>query len=136
MLTKSGPVIVKEGACAACAVPTKQVHHRDFPEIWSEAGTAIEALAHLAKRLSSARDGARSEWQRGLIEHAITDISEFLETLVEKSQHAETPCRCSPRGLDPSASAQPMTTQARKRASKVGSPSRPARRRPTLHGSA
>jgi hypothetical protein len=136
MLTKPSPVIVKEGECTSCAVPTKQVHHRDFPEIWAEAGTAIEGLAHLAKRMSSARESARTEWQRGLIEHAITDIAEFIETLADKQSADEAKCRCGVRGPVTSASPLLEKSAARTRKSRVGQKSQPAAKRPSIRGKA
>lgn len=130
MSTKPSPVIVKPGECASCAVPTKQVHHRDFPEIWAEAGSAFEGLTHLAKRLSSARDGALSAWHRALIDHAIADIAELLENTEATDPDGESLCRCGPRGPDPSAS--PLPEPVPSRASRKGATSADARRRPSL----
>jgi hypothetical protein len=54
------------------------VHHRDFPEIWSEAGSAAEAARLLIGKLSNASETTPSDWQRDTILQAMQDVSELL----------------------------------------------------------
>lgn len=108
MLTNSSPVIVKDGVCACCSVHTKQIHHRSFPEIWTESGSVVEGLAHLTNQLSRARDGAGSTWHRDTIEQAIVDVAEYLDSLAEAQSGGETSCRCNAQGPEPSALVRPV----------------------------
>jgi hypothetical protein len=97
MLTDQGRVIVEDAVCAGCAVHTKQVHHRDFPEIRAECGSVAEAVAHLAGQLSFARDGTQSNWHHELIDRAIADVAEFLDSLAEARPTDEAFCQCGAR---------------------------------------
>jgi hypothetical protein len=97
MLTEQSRVIVEDAVCAGCAVHTKQVHHRDFPEIRAECGSIAEAVAHLAGQLSSARDGTQSHWHHELIDRAIADVAEFLNALAQVRQADEAACQCGAR---------------------------------------
>jgi hypothetical protein len=97
MSTDHESVIVEDGLCAHCAVHTKQVHHRDFPELRAECGTVAEAVTHLAGQLSRDREGARSGWHRESIDRAIADVAKFLASLVEAAHVASASCRCGAR---------------------------------------
>ncbi len=107
MLTTPSSVVVKEGECACCAMHTKQIHHRNFPEIWAQSDSVAEGLAHLTNQLSRARDGACGRSHRESIEQAITDVAEFLETLTKAGVESEPSCRCGANGSDPLASPFP-----------------------------
>src|SRR5438045_208218 len=78
MSTDPSRVIVQDGVCGRCAVPIKQVHHRDFPEIRAECGSVAEGLAYLAGLLSRAREDAGSAWHREVIDQAKADIEALL----------------------------------------------------------
>jgi cytochrome c553 len=90
-------VIVGDSVCARCAVPTKQVHHRDFPEIRVEGGSVAEGAAQLAERLARARENIGSVWHREAIEQAMADVAAFLDTLADAGQESEDSCRCAVR---------------------------------------
>ena len=98
--TDASPVVVDDGVCGCCSVHTKQVHHRDFPEIWAEAGTVAEGASHLAGELARARDSVGGAWHREAIDRASADVSDFLGTLAEAGQEGEASCRCGARGPD------------------------------------
>lgn len=68
-------VIVSSGATAH----TAQVHHRDFPEIRADGGSAKEAAAHLANKLTLALDTALTDWRRETIGRAIADVEAFVK---------------------------------------------------------
>ncbi len=102
MLDDDGRVVVEDGLCTQCAVSAKQVHHRDFPEIRAECGSAAEGASHLAGQLSVYREGAQSAWHRELIDRAIADVAEFLDTLGETERDPEMVCRCGARVAGPS----------------------------------
>ncbi|MBX6313270.1 MAG: hypothetical protein IRY99_10210 [Isosphaeraceae bacterium] len=76
-------IIVEAGECACQSVHTTRVHHRDFPEIWSEASSASEGAEYLAKQLARAAESARSQWHRDAIQNATADVNEFLKALRE-----------------------------------------------------
>jgi hypothetical protein len=54
------------------------VHHRDFPEIRAEAGSAQEAAGHLVNKLVCALDSALTDWRRQSVEQAIADVRAFV----------------------------------------------------------
>jgi len=68
-------VIVSSGATAH----TAQVHHRDFPEIRADGGSAKEAAALLASKLTLALDTALTDWRRESIGQAIADVEAFVK---------------------------------------------------------
>jgi hypothetical protein len=74
-------VIVIQGDCACHSVHTTKVHHRDFPEIWTEAGSPLEGAAYLIGCLSRAQDAFRTSWHRLALDEAIADVEAFLEAL-------------------------------------------------------
>jgi hypothetical protein len=55
------------------------VHHRDFPEIRAEAGSAPEAAGHLVNKLVCALDSALTDWRRQSVEQAIADVRAFVD---------------------------------------------------------
>jgi hypothetical protein len=101
MLDEEVRVVVEDGSCTLCAVPTKLVHHRDFPEIQAECGSVAEGAAYLAGRLSLDREGVASAWHRELIDHAIADVAAFLDALAERPQDIPSACRCTARIAGP-----------------------------------
>jgi len=54
------------------------VHHRDFPEIRAEAGSAGEAAGHLVNKLVCALDSALTDWRRQTLDQAIADVRAYL----------------------------------------------------------
>jgi len=75
METDLSRVIVSSGATAH----TAQVHHRDFPEIRADGGSAKEAAAHLASKLTLALDTALTDWRRETIGQAIAEVEAFVK---------------------------------------------------------
>ena len=68
-------VIVSSGATEH----TAQVHHRDFSEICADGGSAKEAAAHLASKLTLALDTALTDWRRQTLGQAIADVEAFVK---------------------------------------------------------
>ncbi|MHC5543010.1 hypothetical protein ACYOEI_32715 [Singulisphaera rosea] len=97
MLDDDGLVVVEDGLCHQCAVSTKQIHHRNFPEIRAECGSALDGATHLARRLSLYREGAQNAWHRELLDRAIADVTSFLEALAEEEEESVEACRCDVR---------------------------------------
>jgi hypothetical protein len=58
---------------------TTRVHHRDFPEIRADGGTAKEAAAHLANKLALALDTALTDWRRQTLGQAIADVDAYVK---------------------------------------------------------
>lgn len=100
MLTDQSHLIVEDSLCASCSVHTIRVHHREFPEIRAECGSVIEGVTYLLVQLTCSRENIQSNWRRELIDRAIADASEFLETLVEAGLNNEASCRCAPHITD------------------------------------
>jgi hypothetical protein len=57
---------------------TSFVHHRDFPEIRAEGGSAKEAASNLINKLACTLDSALTDWRRETIDHAIADVKAFV----------------------------------------------------------
>ncbi len=93
-------VVVKEGFCSQCLMPSKQVHHCHFPEIRAACNSIVEGHTHLIELLNRYRDGAQSLWHRGTIDTALSDVKASLESLQPESTLDEMPCRCEPRVND------------------------------------
>lgn len=74
-------IVVQDSPCAVCAIPTKRVFHRDFPELWAEGGSAVEGAERLAWQLAQALDGAPGHWHRFSLQKAVSDVVEFLTNL-------------------------------------------------------
>ena len=75
METDLSHVIVSSGATAH----TAQVHHRDFSEIRADGGSAKEAAALLANKLTLALDTALTDWRRETLAQAIADVEAFVK---------------------------------------------------------
>jgi hypothetical protein len=75
MATDSTKVIVTTSGSST----TTCVHHRDFPEIRVEAGSAREAAAHLVNKLAAALDSALTDWRRQTLNQAVADVQAFLD---------------------------------------------------------
>jgi hypothetical protein len=94
-------LVVTEGRCV-CGMPTAHVHHRDFPEHWTEGASPGEAAATLAERLNRARESCPSGWHRDGLSRAIDDLNAFRGTLSEagggqaKGSQAEGPAPAAP----------------------------------------
>jgi hypothetical protein len=54
-------------------------HHRIFPEVQGEGGSAGAAATRLAELLSLSLDNAPSDWRRDMILEAIEDVRAFAE---------------------------------------------------------
>jgi hypothetical protein len=89
-------VLVEEGLCSRCFVPTKALHHCHFPEIRTESGSLIERARHLSNRLALYREGAQSAWHREELDFALADVAEFLKSLRADPQ-TQVHCQCAPR---------------------------------------
>jgi hypothetical protein len=92
MLAKTSPVMVKECKCATSPVLIKQIHHRDFPQLHTEAASVAEGVARLAGLLSLTWDCTGSRRRRETMEQAIADVADFLMSLDE----AEPNCLSKP----------------------------------------
>jgi hypothetical protein len=75
MDTPLSQVIVTPSASSSSVV----VHHRDFPEIRAEAGSAKEAAGHLVNKLACALDSALTDWRRKRVDEAIADVKAYVE---------------------------------------------------------
>lgn len=96
MNATSDRLIVHEGRCACGTVHTMQIHHRDFPELWAEGGTIREGADYLRFQLLRSRECEPTGWHRAAVDVALTDLDEFLRTLVEAepdwSRRESCPC--------------------------------------------
>jgi hypothetical protein len=81
MATPSSKLIATRGICACHSVHTTLVHHRDFPELWAEGGTTVEAARYLAQMLSNALADCSSAWRREAIVEALSDVAEYIAEL-------------------------------------------------------
>lgn len=96
MKTDASRVLVEDGLCSRCFVPTKTLHHRHFPEIRAECGSLVEGARHLTNRLGFYREGAQSAWHREELDFALADVAEFLNALTPELQ-SRAECTCAPR---------------------------------------
>jgi hypothetical protein len=92
MLAETSPVMVKECRWASSPVSIKQIHHRDFPQLHTEAASVAEGVARLAGLLSLTWDCAGTRRRREMMEQAIADVADFLMSLEE----AEPKCLSKP----------------------------------------
>jgi hypothetical protein len=81
MFAESSPVMVTECKFASGAVPLKQIHHRDFPQLHTESASVEDGVARLAGLLSLTWDCAGSRRRREMMEQAIADVADFLMSL-------------------------------------------------------
>jgi hypothetical protein len=79
--TGTSRVFVTSGLCGCHSVPTTQVHHGDFPEVWAEGETPADAADFLIKQLTRNLDSAASLRRRGAVESAINDVRAFAASL-------------------------------------------------------
>ncbi len=87
-------VIVVDAVCKHCGIPTKEVHHRHFPEIRAECATVAEAVAHLAHLLGGYLEGAQSSWHRETLDLAISDVEARLLSLDGDERSSDEGCLC------------------------------------------
>lgn len=111
MLADQNSVIVEDALCSRCGVPSKEMHHRHFPEIRSVCGSIAEGAAHLHNQLLLHREGAQDPWHRETIDVAVAEVAAFRESLSEAALTSEAPCSCAPRpdiviGSEPQGSSQ------------------------------
>jgi hypothetical protein len=81
MFTDLSRVHIHRGRFACLTMNTTHVHHRDFPEIWTEGGSAAEATGLLISKLSMASETTPSDWQRSAILQAMSDVRDLLREL-------------------------------------------------------
>jgi hypothetical protein len=74
MENSQNAVIVTSGA----TTNSSRVHHRTFPEIQADGGSAKDAASHLAHKLSLAMDTALTDWRRQTLGQAIADVEAFV----------------------------------------------------------
>lgn len=74
-------IIVSEGPCEAHGTANICVHHRDFPENWTEGETPAIAARHLLNLFKKNLDSVAGSRHRETVEQAIADIEEFLVEL-------------------------------------------------------
>ena len=76
---KAIPLVV-DMSCIDTGLPSKHVHHRDFPEIRGVGGSIRECVIQLTFQLARAREHARESWQRDAIDLAILDVNTFRDS--------------------------------------------------------
>jgi hypothetical protein len=86
MLADTSPVMVEEHKSACGPVSIKQIHHRDFPQLHTEAASVAEGVANLAGLLSLTWDCAGSRRRQEMMEQAIADVADFFMSLEEAEQ--------------------------------------------------
>ena len=86
MVTDIDQVIVETGECACRSVHINHIHHRNFPEIWAECGTAAEGAAHLCNLLARELDAAGDSWHRESIREALADVQAYIDALGRRVQ--------------------------------------------------
>ena len=79
MVTDPNQVIVQTGECACHSVHIAHVHHRNFPEIWAECGTAAEGATHLSRLLARELEGGGDNWHRESIRQAVADVQAYVD---------------------------------------------------------
>jgi hypothetical protein len=83
MLADTNPVLVEERKCACGPVSIKQIRHRDFPQLHTEAASVAEGIASLAGLLSLTWECAHGRSRREMMEQAIADVADYLMSLEE-----------------------------------------------------
>ena len=99
MSTDKRHVVVNDSLCGHCSIHSQRFHHRDFPEIWSEAGNDDEGARHLSCQLTRARESTCDDWQREAVDRAIADVDAFIAALADAKFITRRPeqCACEPR---------------------------------------
>ena len=88
MIHIQSQLIVSEGPCEAHGTAHICVHHREFPENWTEGETPRAAAGHLLNLFLKNLDSVGGERHRERVERAIADIRQFLEELDQSGQDA------------------------------------------------
>jgi len=81
MMTDTNCVVVEPGICACHSVHTIRAHHHDYPEIWAQGETSIEAVGQLANQLVRALDSVSSPVLRDPLVQALADVRAYLTSL-------------------------------------------------------
>ena len=79
MVTNPNQVIAQTGECACHSVHITRIHHRHFPEIRAECGTAAEGATHLSNHLARELEAAGDNWHRESIEQAVADVQAYID---------------------------------------------------------
>jgi hypothetical protein len=99
MLTLTDRIIVTGGEYERHSVHTAHLHHRDFPELWTEGNSTIEGAERLLNTLAQAREAAESDWHRDALQRAWDDVGEYLASLGDATAHpAPTRARRKKKG--------------------------------------
>jgi hypothetical protein len=80
MNTPPSKVIATRGSSICHSPHATLIHHSDFPEIWAEGSTLVDAATQLVRMLSNALEGSTSNWQRDVLVRAIEEVNEFIST--------------------------------------------------------
>ncbi len=67
-------VIICESTCGCSSVHTVTAHHRSYPEIAVEAGSAARAVEHLERLLARALDYDVDSSRREALQQAVADV--------------------------------------------------------------
>lgn len=78
-MTNINAIIVQSSESANQAVRCMHIHHRNFPEIWAECGTAAEGATRLSTLLARERDWAGDDWHRECIGQAVADVHAYVD---------------------------------------------------------
>jgi hypothetical protein len=81
MIHTQSRIVVSEGPCESHGTAHLCVHHRDFPENWTEGETPGIAARHLLNLFTKNLDSVGGSRHRESVEQAIADIQEFLVEL-------------------------------------------------------
>jgi predicted RNase H-like HicB family nuclease len=84
MIRTQSLIIVSKGPCESHGTAQLCVHHRDFPENWTQGETLEIAARHLLNLFSKNLDSVGSSRHRETVERAIADLQEFLAELDEE----------------------------------------------------
>ncbi len=79
MTSNPSQVIVSTEEHLCASIHALAVHHRDFPEVRAEGGSAVDAASRLTQLLSLTLDSVPSDWRRAIVEQAIEDVRAFAE---------------------------------------------------------
>lgn len=76
-----GNIIIAESMCGGSSIHTVTAHHRRYPEIAAEAGSAARAVEYLERLLMRALDFDAEQWRREALQQAVTDVRRCASTL-------------------------------------------------------
>ncbi|QDV36840.1 hypothetical protein [Tautonia plasticadhaerens] len=91
MIHTQNQIIVSEGPCEAHGTAHICVHHREFPENWTEGESPRVAAGHLLNLFLKNLDSVGGARHRERVEHAIADIREYLDGLDDPTPGAPHP---------------------------------------------